>query len=399
MDDYVILDGLRYARPYMFDYFAHVKTRWCGMSLINLFLREFKGRSRDYYERAVTAGRLRVEETSMSARGAKRKAQSPPGGCCGDAAGAESARCAALWDAPLRDGQRVRHLVHRHEPPVLAAPLAVLAVTEAAVVLCKPASMPVHPTGQYRKNSVLGLFASQHGTAYGRLCPVHRLDRNVSGLLLFARGPAHANALRLLICAGDVCKEYVTLVRGAFPDGPPRVVDAPLRYDYATRRTLVGDAPGAKPAATALRLLACSADGALSLLAVRPLTGRTHQIRAHCQHAGFPVANDALYGGTAAAAAVPASGGPLAAGEPDALCSHCPWLAPQGESSDVEALNLHACRYSSAAGEGWRFEAPLPDWAAALLLEGALPEGLWDSLSDETLRRYHDQAAPGADIS
>ena len=49
----------------------------------------------------------------------------------------------------------------------------------------------------------------QHAAALGRLCPVHRLDRNVSGLLLFARGPAAANALRLQIQAGDVVKEYV----------------------------------------------------------------------------------------------------------------------------------------------------------------------------------------------
>lgn len=88
-----------------------------------------------------------------------------------------------------------------HVTQVLDVPIRVLATSETAVVVCKPASMPVHPTGQYRKNSVLGIFASQHGLAYGRLCPVHRLDRNVSGLLLFATGPAAANQLRLQIQA------------------------------------------------------------------------------------------------------------------------------------------------------------------------------------------------------
>lgn len=116
---------------------------------------------------------------------------------------------------------------------VLDVPIRVLATTETAVVVCKPASMPVHPTGQYRKNSVLGILASQvryavpnvslhhtamrwwlsddamrrlgvnvqHRMSLGRLCPVHRLDRNVSGLLLFATGPAAANQLRLQIQA------------------------------------------------------------------------------------------------------------------------------------------------------------------------------------------------------
>lgn len=79
------------------------------------------------------------------------------------------------------------------------------------------------------------LPSAQHGTTLGRLCPVHRLDRNVSGLLLFARGPAAANALRLQIQAGDVVKEYVACVDGAFPDGPAFVLEAPLMHDPKAR--------------------------------------------------------------------------------------------------------------------------------------------------------------------
>ena len=404
--DYVFRDGLRFTVPYMFDYFAHVKTRWQGTGLVDLFCREFKGRSREYYEAAVAAGRLRVEETSMSKRSGKRKAEEEAAAPDESEAEALARRARLACCAPLRDGQRVRHLVHRHEPPVLDVPLPILATTEDTLVLCKPASMPVHPTGQYRKNSVLGIFASQHGLAYGRLCPVHRLDRNVSGLLLFARGPGAADALRIQIQAGSVCKEYVARVRGSFPAHSASgeaviVVDAPLRYDYPLRRSVVDAEPGkgAKSAATAMRLLAVSVDGGESLVAVRPLTGRTHQIRAHLEHAGFPIVNDVLYGGALAADA-PAPGaqppGGRHEGEPDPLCTHCPWLAPQGQDHDVEALFLHACRYGgSGGGEGggpWQFEAPLPEWAAELMPGGgsALPAGLWDGVSEETLKRYHD---------
>jgi len=220
----------------------------------------------------------------------------------------------------------------------------------------------------------------------------------VSGLLLFARGPDAANALRLQIQAGDVAKEYAALVRGAFPAGPARVVDAPMGYDYRQRRSVVGERKGAKPAATAFRLLAVAEGGERSLVACRPLTGRTHQIRAHLQHAGFPIANDVMYGGFAEAPAAPAPGDDDRAGgrhecKQDALCTHCPWLAPQSHEADVEALFLHACRYGDCGG-GWRFEAPLPPWAGELLGAESLPEGLWEGVSEETLRRYHESVAP-----
>jgi tRNA pseudouridine synthase 9 len=355
-------------RPYYFDYFAFVKTRWAGRGLIELFTAEFQGRPREYYEAAHAAGRLRVEDVHSrkapgrrGARGVAAEGDADAGASGDAAAAAEPAAAEAAApqappraDAPLRDGQRIRHYVHRHEPPVrrptrrltrtriaclraphrtprththrthacahaltphppqvLDVPITILATTDTAVAVCKPASMPVHPTGQYRKNSVLGILASeargcglrcargdacvrmrtadaarsrtmQHA-ALGRLCPVHRLDRNVSGLLLFARGGGAANALRLQICAGGVVKEYVACVAGAFSDGPAFVVEAPLLYCYKSRTTGVSAAPAAKPAATAFRLLAHSADGRRSLVACRPLTGRTHQARPHAR--------------------------------------------------------------------------------------------------------------------
>jgi hypothetical protein len=100
------------------------------------------------------------------------------------------------------------------------------------------------------------------------------------------------------------------------------------------------------------------------------------------------------------AAARVAEGGPLEAhaggrhDEPcDDLCTHCPWLAPQGQQLDVAPLWLHACRYSGAA---WSFYAPLPPWATALLPQGdTLPTGLWDALPQEALKRAGAGGAVG----
>ena len=202
----------------------------------------------------------------------------------------------------------------------------------------------------------------------------------------------------------------------------------------------MGDGSTSKQAATAFLRLAVShphgdADDAsagealkpvVSLVACRPLTGRTHQIRAHLQHVGHPIVNDIAYGGPvldahlasgeAAAVAiasrvddVPCEDDARFAPRPrreqqdgvepmggrhsqavDPLCVHCPWLAPQSHELDVIPLRLHACRYS---GEHWSFDAPLPIWAAAAAADTAaqhLPNGLWEQLSDETVKRYHD---------
>jgi len=225
--------------------------------------------------------------------------------------------------------------------------------------------------------------------------------------------------------AGDVVKEYVALVEGVFPergellDCACVLVDQPLLYDYQLRRTAVGTGRGSKPAATAFRLLA--SHGGRSLVACRPLTGRTHQLRAHLHHLGYPIANDCAYGGTAqgappasapAPAPPPDEAGEAASddvarfaprprleacdppggrhgGEADPLCTHCPWLAPQGQAHDVEPLWLHACRY---AGATWRFQAPLPDWATDMAPLVALPEALWAGIPQHTLHKYHGGA-------
>jgi hypothetical protein len=86
----------------MFEHYAHVKTRWIGRTVVDLFCSEFKGRSREYYEAALEAGRLRVEQPGESKR--KGRGGEPVG--------------TTPVDATLRNGQVVRHLVHRHEPPV-----------------------------------------------------------------------------------------------------------------------------------------------------------------------------------------------------------------------------------------------------------------------------------------
>lgn len=75
--------------------------------------------------------------------------------------------------------------MHRHEPPVNGKPLEVLVDDGEMVVVDKPASLPVHPCGRYRHNTVIFILGKENGLS--GLHTVHRLDRLTSGVLLFAR--------------------------------------------------------------------------------------------------------------------------------------------------------------------------------------------------------------------
>jgi 23S rRNA pseudouridine1911/1915/1917 synthase len=121
----------------------------------------------------------------------------------------------------------------------------------------------------------------------------HRLDRLTTGVLVFARQRDAARALAKIWSSGAVHKQYLALVRGGPGKGPRRISGAIASDPLVPGRFRV--ARNGKPAATEVRLLARLAE--LSLVEVRPLTGRTHQVRVHLAEAGFPVAGDALYGG------------------------------------------------------------------------------------------------------
>ena len=120
---------------------------------------------------------------------------------------------------------------------------------------------------------------------------IHRLDKGTSGVMFFPKGGRPATHISYLLKTGGVEKVYWALV-AAEPDDEEWTVDAPIaklnkfRYGVAL--------PG-KEARTLFRVLARGVGA--TLVEARPLTGRTHQIRVHLVHSGFPIIGDTTYGG------------------------------------------------------------------------------------------------------
>lgn len=137
----------------------------------------------------------------------------------------------------------------------------------------------------------LGVFLQTRGGGKPRLHLTHRLDRDTSGVLIVAKRPEINGPMQRLWSSGGVTKIYHALVKGVAPEA--FTADEPLGPGPNARYRV--DTQKGKPARTEFRRLAAGA--AASELEARPLTGRTHQIRIHAAHAGYPLLGDARYGG------------------------------------------------------------------------------------------------------
>ena len=165
--------------------------------------------------------------------------------------------------------------------------LNVPAVYETAQVIAvnKPAEMPSHPSMLHRDDTLGNWFAAHYPDCGFHL--LNRLDRNTSGLCLIAKTAYAAHALR-----GSVRKTYFALV----PNGLTQAgtVDAPIAREQESVITRCVRADGRR-AVTHYAPVQITPRG--TLLRITLETGRTHQIRVHLAHIGYPLLGDALYGG------------------------------------------------------------------------------------------------------
>jgi 23S rRNA pseudouridine1911/1915/1917 synthase len=223
------------------------------------------------------------------------------------------AQAQSLIDAGLVtvDGQiqPKRHLVRpgarieatRPQRPVSmeggpAAPFALAYEDDDLLVVDKPAGVVVHPGRGNRTGTLAQALAgvAAGGEEERRAGIVHRLDRDTSGLLVVAKNDAIHRALKRLLQARLLEREYVTLVEGRM-DARTGTIDAAIGRSRRDRVLMSIDSETSREARTHFsveRLLSRT-----TLLRVTLETGRTHQIRVHMQAIGHPVCGDVTYGG------------------------------------------------------------------------------------------------------
>jgi len=231
-------------------------------------------------------------------------------------------------DQVLKTGDRLHRVWHRHERSVMEIPFENgihLYESSDWIALNKPGTVPVHPGGAYRLNSLKYIVQHHRPDLVGKLYAVHRLDRLTSGLIIFAKSAEVATRLSRYIQnqqGMSMRKTYLARVRGRFEaveSEDDTVLKRPSKANPGKEWVYVQSAVSGvfprrsvseqqqpdddddslflKESASRFMFLAFDPKSNTSLIKCEPITGRTHQLRIHLRSLGFPIANDIMYGG------------------------------------------------------------------------------------------------------
>ena len=178
-----------------------------------------------------------------------------------------------------------------------AIPLDVLFEDDDLIVINKPAGMTVHPGAGQREHTLVNALLSHCTTLSGiggkeRPGIVHRLDKETSGCLVVAKNDMAHRELSKQFAARKVEKIYLALVAGKLRK-PAGVIDEKIGRHPVDRKRMQVSSHRGRTARTEYRVIRSS--DAASLIECRLHSGRTHQIRVHLHHLGYPVLGDKVY--------------------------------------------------------------------------------------------------------
>lgn len=246
-----------------------------GQRLDNFLIRRCKGVPKSHLYRILRSGEIRVNSRRVDA--AYRilegdQLRLPP---MRTAVREETAEAAAVRGSALKQ------------------PLPIVFEDDALIAIDKPAGLAAHGGSGVAFGAIEALRLQRPDCRYLELA--HRLDRETSGLLLFGKKRSALRALHAMFREGQADKRYLAMVGGAWRQARQDVRLPLLKFIDAAgeRRVRVDDRQG-QSARTIFRLLA--GGDRYSLVEAQLKTGRTHQIRVHLAHLGFPILGDERYG-------------------------------------------------------------------------------------------------------